>query len=161
MVSLEFFIWNNPPGRTMTESLTEMSTRNISWGVKAAGAWGWQPYHLHVPTVLKYGCHRLLSRPVMGLLYLNLYRGADKFLAWPGRKQANVSVRMLWISFGVLPCRKEKNVARVSMLLKSRASLTCFRACFLPGRNKGLSEPWNRAFQENVAIIVGAGDYRI
>ena len=32
---------------------TEMSARNISWGVKAAGAKGWQPYHLHVPiTVL-------------------------------------------------------------------------------------------------------------
>jgi len=30
-----------------------MSTRNISWGVKAAGALGWQPYHLHVPIVLK------------------------------------------------------------------------------------------------------------
>ena len=28
---------------------------------------------------------------------------------------------------------------RVSMLLKSRASLTCFRACFLPGRAKDLS----------------------
>ena len=34
-----------------------------------------------------------------------LYRGADKSLAWPGRKQANVSVRMSWISFGALPCR--------------------------------------------------------
>jgi len=31
--------------------------------------------------------------------------------------------------------------ARVSMLLKSRASLTCFRACFLPGRGKDLSAP--------------------
>ena len=31
--------------------------------------------------------------------------------------------------------------ARVSMLLKSRASLTCFRACFLPGRTKDLSAP--------------------
>ena len=31
--------------------------------------------------------------------------------------------------------------ARVSMLLKSRASLTCFRACFLPGRAKDLSAP--------------------
>jgi len=28
-----------------TQPLTEMSTRSISWGVKAAGAWGWQPYH--------------------------------------------------------------------------------------------------------------------
>jgi hypothetical protein len=44
--------WHNPFGRTMalgsTQPLTEMSTRSISWGVKAAGAWGWQPYYLHV-----------------------------------------------------------------------------------------------------------------
>ena len=31
--------------------------------------------------------------------------------------------------------------ARVSMLLKSRASLIYFRACFLPGRAKDLSAP--------------------
>jgi hypothetical protein len=41
MVLLEFFI-DNTFGRTMalgsTQSLTEMSTRNISWGIKAAGA---------------------------------------------------------------------------------------------------------------------------
>ena len=45
---------------------------------------------------------------------------------------------MAWISFGALPLQGEKNLmtARVSMLLKSRASLTCFRACFLPGRAK-------------------------
>jgi hypothetical protein len=39
----------------LTQPLTEVSTRNISWGVKAAGAYGWQPYHLHVPIVLKSG----------------------------------------------------------------------------------------------------------
>ena len=33
------------------------------------------------------------------------YRGADKSLARSGRKQAIVSVRMAWISFGALPCR--------------------------------------------------------
>ena len=36
MVTLEFFHWHNPSGRTMTlgliNPLTEMSTRNISWG---------------------------------------------------------------------------------------------------------------------------------
>jgi len=41
MMSLEFFI-DNPSCRTMTlgltQPLTEMSTRDISWGVKAAGA---------------------------------------------------------------------------------------------------------------------------
>jgi len=35
------FHWHNPSGRAMalglTQPLTEMSTRNISWGVKAAG----------------------------------------------------------------------------------------------------------------------------
>jgi len=40
-MSLEFFV-DNPSGRIMalglTEPLTEMSTRNASWGVKAAGA---------------------------------------------------------------------------------------------------------------------------
>ena len=39
--------------------------------------------------------------------------------------------------------KKKKNLvaARVSMLLKLRASLTCFQACFLPGRAKDLSAP--------------------
>ena len=69
------------------------------------------------------------------------YRCADKSLARPGRKQANVSVRMAWISFGALPCKEKIKLmtARVSMLLKSRASVTFFRACFLPGRAKDLS----------------------
>ena len=31
--------------------LTEMSTSDISWGVKAVDARGWQLYHLHVPIV--------------------------------------------------------------------------------------------------------------
>jgi len=70
------------------------------------------------------------------------YSGADKSVARPRRKQANVSVRMAWISFGALPCKKKNLMtARVSMLLKSRGSLTCFRAYFLPGRAKDLSAP--------------------
>jgi len=50
-----------------------------------------------------------------------------------------------WREFPSAPClaKKRKNLmtARVSMLLKSRASLTSFRACFLPGRAKDLSAP--------------------
>jgi len=71
-----------------------------------------------------------------------MYRDADKSLAQPERKQCNVSVRISWISFGALPCR-EKNLmtACVLMLLKSRVSLTGFRACFFPGRAKDLSAP--------------------
>jgi hypothetical protein len=37
------------------QPVTEMSTRNVSWGVKAAGAYGWQLYQLHVPIVFKSG----------------------------------------------------------------------------------------------------------
>ena len=59
------FHWHIPSGCTMvlwpTQPLTEMSTSNISWGVKVAGAWGWQPYHLHVPIVLKSGSLKLLE----------------------------------------------------------------------------------------------------
>jgi len=43
-----------------------------------------------------------------------------------------------WREFISAPCLAGKNLmtARASMLLKSRASLTCFRACFLPGQSK-------------------------
>ena len=44
-----------------TRLTIEMSTRNISWGVKAAGAYGWQLYHLHVPIVLKSGSLNLVQ----------------------------------------------------------------------------------------------------
>ena len=33
----------------------------MALGVKAAGAWGWQPHHLHVPNVMKYGSLNLLE----------------------------------------------------------------------------------------------------
>ena len=45
-----------------------------------------------------------------------------------------------WREFPSAPCLAVGGmIARVSMLLKSRASLKCFRACFLPGRPKDLS----------------------
>jgi len=40
--------------------------------------------------------------------FTRLYRDADKSLARQGRKWANVSVRIEWISFGALPCREKK-----------------------------------------------------
>jgi len=50
--------------------------------------------------------------------------------------------------FCALACRKiNLMTASVSMLLKSRASLKCFRACFLPGRAKDLSAPVVSLFQ--------------
>jgi len=67
MVSMEFFIDMILPVPLWhwgwLSLLTEMSTRNISWGLMAAGAWGWQPYHLHVPTVLKSRSLDLLEPP--------------------------------------------------------------------------------------------------
>jgi hypothetical protein len=36
-----------------TQPLVKMSIRNISWGVKAVGARGWRPHHLHVPNIMK------------------------------------------------------------------------------------------------------------
>jgi len=82
------------------------------------------------------------KKPNIVLSVTLMYKGADKSLAQPARKQANVSVRMAWISFGALPCRgRNLMAARVSMSLKSRASLTCFRPCFLRGRAKDLSAP--------------------
>jgi hypothetical protein len=44
-----------------TQPLTEMNTMDVSWGVKAAGVCGSQPYYLHVPTVLKSGSLGLLE----------------------------------------------------------------------------------------------------
>jgi hypothetical protein len=48
------------------QPLTEKSTRNISYEVRATGAHSWQTYLLHVLTVLKTGCLNLLepSEPV-------------------------------------------------------------------------------------------------
>ena len=60
---------------------------------------------------------------------------ATQFLtmAYDGACSHNVFVRMAWIYFGALPCRKKKNLtARVSMLLKSRAlpDVLLFSFCY-------------------------------
>jgi hypothetical protein len=41
-----------------TQRLTEMSTRSISWHLKAAGR---RADHLHVPNVLKSGSHKFIE----------------------------------------------------------------------------------------------------
>jgi hypothetical protein len=89
------FHWHNPYSCTtalrLTQPLTEMSTRNISWSVKAASAQGWPPYHLHVPTVLKSGSINLLepSGPVQACngialpLPVLLQTESTKAIGWP------------------------------------------------------------------------------
>jgi hypothetical protein len=78
----EILHWQNPSSCTMVlrsnQPVAEISTRNISWGVKVASALDWQPYHLHVSNVMKSGSLNLLepswlSRPVQRLLYIFIY----------------------------------------------------------------------------------------
>jgi len=76
------------------------------------------------------------------LLYKNMYRGADKSLARQRRKQANISVRMAWVSFGALPCRGKK---KTSWQLASRC-------CWNRGRPRHASEL--------VSFLVGLRTYQ-
>ena len=62
------FHWHNPSSRTRLNygpGVDSASNRNeyqeYFLGVKAASAYGWQPYHLHVPIVLKSGSLDLLE----------------------------------------------------------------------------------------------------
>ena len=63
--AIGIFRWHNPSGRTMALGFDSASNRNeyqeYFLGVKAAGAWGWQPYHFYVPTVLKSGNLNILE----------------------------------------------------------------------------------------------------
>ena len=75
------------------------------------------------------GVVAVLGRPVRSASQVEKsprLKWATQFLAvaYDGACSPNVSFRMAWISFGALPCRKKKTLmtARVSMLLKSRAS---------------------------------------
>jgi len=80
--------WHHPSGRTMalelTQHLTEMSTTNISRGVKVVCAYGWQPYHLHMSTAWNLVASTSwnpqgLFRPVQELLYLYLFTFTSTF----------------------------------------------------------------------------------
>jgi hypothetical protein len=57
--------WPNNSGRNMnlllTQPLTEWVTGIFPRRVKAADAWGWQPYHLHMSIVMKCGNLTLLE----------------------------------------------------------------------------------------------------
>jgi len=65
------------------------------------------PYKHSVRTVawFKNNPEESCSHLLRGGSLISLLRCADKSLARPGRKQANASVRMAWISFGALLCR--------------------------------------------------------
>jgi hypothetical protein len=82
---------------------------------------------------------RLFTVP--GVRYsLSRYRGADKSLARPGRKQASVCVRMRWISFGACLAGKEARWQLAS------------RCCWNRAR------PWHAS--ETVSFLVGLRTYQ-
>ena len=73
------FHWHNPSDCKYGPGVDSASNRNEYQedflGVNAAGAWGWQPYHLPVPLSRNLGTLTSWnplghSRPVTGLIYL-------------------------------------------------------------------------------------------
>jgi hypothetical protein len=80
-----------------TQPPTEMSTRNISWGVKVAGAWNRQTYHLHVLIVLKSGYLNLLEPygPVQTCNGIDLPLHLPPCIRSDWRKPRQHSVRMV------------------------------------------------------------------
>ena len=66
---IKYFTWNCEGKRQYKEELNHKDEHR--WGVKAAGAQGWQTCHIHVPIVLKSRSFNLLEASVcvQGLLY--------------------------------------------------------------------------------------------
>ena len=78
-----------------------------------------------------------------------MYRGADKSLARPGRKQANVTARIAGISFGTLPCRGGTWWQPMSRCWNRAPPWHAFWACFPPpGRAKDLSALRHKTFRQ-------------
>jgi len=82
LVSVDFSLIYNPSDRTMalgsTQPLTEMSTRSISWVGQGGRRVRLPTYHHPVPLSRNLGTLTSwnplgLSRPVMGLLYVQMY----------------------------------------------------------------------------------------
>jgi hypothetical protein len=106
----------NPSGSTLalgsTQPLKEMSNRKIFWAVKAVGAWGWEPYHLHVPTVLKSGSINLLepSGPVQacnGIAWHFCVRQTIRYCAnWSGFFVYST----ISLTLGAVPCNIHRTV---------------------------------------------------
>ena len=91
---------------------------------------------------LEDGIHTLSQNFGMELPLYGVYQGADKSLAWPGRKQARKHVRDARDFNNI----EKRDVIKFSFLQDKvpkeiQAILTEILACFLPGWAKDLSAP--------------------
>jgi hypothetical protein len=89
------FHWHNPSNLTVALGSTQLEYQKYFLVVKAAGASAWQPYHLHVPIVLKSGSLNLLepSGPVQACNGIALFLITFLF-TYPSQLQA---VPSAWI----------------------------------------------------------------
>jgi len=111
---------HNPSGRTvvlgLTQSLTEIRTSKISWGLKEVGAQGSQPYHFMCRLSWNLEASASwnpqdMSRPVMGLLYL--------------LPKSSVTLgRLLIVMFWTVFCGSHRSVREELVLLRDVASCT-------------------------------------
>ena len=97
------------------------------------------PYLFHVIAWCPRGQIYLTLNSCSPIQYI--HRGADKSLGQPGMKQANVSVRMAWISFGALLSCREKTWWQLAS-----------RGCWNRAR------PWHAS--ELVSFLVGLRTYQ-
>jgi len=90
-------LWFNPSGLSMalrsTKPLTQVSTRGISWGVEAVGAWGWQPSKLHMQIIYKF-CDPQIPRALRDCLDLDRDRWLVIILV-PENRTKNV-IKYIW-----------------------------------------------------------------
>jgi len=121
------FLWHNPSlALGLTQPLTEMSTRNISWGIKAAGAKGWQPCQFHVPIVLKSGRLNIVehsgsvqtSNGVALPLYLTLIIALAQSYSFVCHSQTNISCCTEQWRSGFI-CKGNVSSVRVHSLVES------------------------------------------
>ena len=88
------------------------------------------------------------SRIIIWFVELNVYRGADKSLARPGKKQARRHVREArdFNNFETRAVIKCFFSLQVKAPKEIHAILTESLACLLPGRAKNLSAPLYRVY---------------
>jgi len=102
----------------LTQPLTKMSTRNISWEVKATGELGWQPYHLHVPIVSKSGNLNPLEpiRPVQASNGIALHTQYGNTFICHGCKSTDnwISASVVWRTNAAFKCTMPASISAVS-----------------------------------------------